>query len=788
MNPTQKALVGTLGAAVALSGLVALSPAPAKAADPVEIQIIGTNDFHGRIINEPNSAAAGAAIMSAAVKGLRAENPNTVFAAAGDLIGASTFESFVSNDKPTIDALNEAGLEVSAVGNHELDQGYDDLINRVMAAYDPTTNPDGGAEWEYIASNLKLRATGDPAVPASWVKEMAGVQVGFVGAVTEALPTLVSPTGIASIEVESIVDSVNAEATRLVTDAGADLVVMLVHEGAPSTNCATMTTSGPWADIVNNISPDVDAIISGHTHLAYDCEFPVAAWADRAVKNRPVVSAGQYGEKLNKLVFTVDPDTGDVQAQTHQILNLKTCSNGTGCTTYTPDPAVTPIVQDAIDVATPIGNQVLGPIQGPFNRAKRADGTTENRGGESTLGNLVAEVQRAETPVEQGGAEIAFMNPGGLRAEMEGTLTDGTRNLTYRQAANVQPFANGLVNMDLTGAQIKKVLEQQWSRTADGTQIPSGLTRYFLRLGVSKGFTYTYREVPALAVPVQGGGSVDTWSGTVTGMWLNGEPIDLARTYSVTVNAFLAGGGDSFWELANGKNAAQWGVTDLQAMTHYMSTHTQTGGAALPVDYSQRAVEVHDVARAYRAGGRVTFAVESWSLSNATDVKDSEIEVRLDGALLGRATLDNTVGVAAIDKTGKAAIDVALPSSTPAGTRTLTLVGAQTGTTARVPVQVVDGTAVLSAKIRPGKRIKVDRTRARVKVTVVADDGRPVNGQVKVKATGQPARIVSVVDGKARVRLEPFTSVGDKSVKIVYLGGAGLEAATIVKRIVVVRR
>jgi 5'-nucleotidase len=935
-----------------------------------DIQIVGTNDFHGRIQNDPASASAGAAVMSTAVKELRQANPNTVFAAAGDLIGASTFESFVSNDKPTIDALNAAGLEVSAVGNHELDQGYDDLMNRVMAAYDPATNPDGGAQWQYIASNLRVRATGDPAVPASWVKTMDGVDVGFVGAVTEALPTLVSPDGIADIEVEDIVDSVNAEANRLANDEDVDLVVMLVHEGAPSTDCATMDDSGPWAEIVNSITPNVDAIVSGHTHLAYNCSFPVAEWADRPVKERPVVSAGQYGEKLNKLVFSVDRSTGDVQAQTQQVLNLKTCNNSTTCTPYTPDPAVAQIVQDAVDVATPIGNQVLGPIQGPFNRAKRADGTTENRGGESTLGNLVAEVQRAETPQEQGGAQIAFMNPGGLRADMAGTLTGDTRNLTYRQAAAVQPFANGLVNMDLTGAQIEKVLEQQWSRTPDGTQIPAGLTRYFLRLGVSKGFTYTYREVPAPAVPVQGGGpAVDTWVGDVTGMWLNGVPIDPAQTYSVTVNAFLAGGGDSFWELKNGQGQAQWGVTDLQAMTHYMSTHTQIGGAALPVDYSQRAVEVHDVADGYPLGGRLTFGVESWSLSNATDAKDTQIEVRIGDDLLGTATLDNTVGTAAIDKTGRASIDVPLPADTPLGQVEVTLTGATTGTEVPVLVDVVAGTFVndtkpvitgtakvgsqlsasagtwtptpgsvsyqwsaagveiggatsatytltaaeagktitvavtakadgyddktvvsdptgaveaavivntavpvvsgtprvgrtltatsgtwtptptsvsfqwyangapiagatgpslvlgaaqvgtrvtvaatahatgfadataVSAQVGPvaqgsvaltvkttPKKIKVGKTKTKVIVSVTTADGVPVTGQVTIKAKGQKAKTVTVVNGQAKVTLKAFGSVGAKSIKVSYLGSPALAPAQTTTTVWVVRR
>ena len=185
----------------------------ADAAAPVDVQILATNDFHGRIANDPTSAAAGAAAMAGAVKALRAANPNTVFAAAGDLIGASTFESFIDNDKPTIDALNSAGLEVSAAGNHEFDQGYNDLVNRVMAPYNADTNPQGGANWKYIAANIKFKADGADALTPSWTKTMNGVQVGFVGAVTEHLPELVTPGGISQIEVTDIVTAVNEEAT-----------------------------------------------------------------------------------------------------------------------------------------------------------------------------------------------------------------------------------------------------------------------------------------------------------------------------------------------------------------------------------------------------------------------------------------------------------------------------------------------------------------------------------------------------------------------------------------------
>ena len=204
-----------------------------------------------------------------------------MFAAAGDLIGASTFESFIAHDKPTIDALNEAGLDVSSVGNHEFDQGFNDLANRVMAPYDPVTNPEGGAEWQYIAANVRLKSNNDPRLSRRrWTKTFGNVKVGFIGAVTEHLPELVSPAGISQLDVTDIVESSQPAADELKAN-GADIVVLLVHEGAPSTNCATMDDD-PTSDFGRS-SPgsttNIDAIVSGHTHLAYNCSFQVAEWA-----------------------------------------------------------------------------------------------------------------------------------------------------------------------------------------------------------------------------------------------------------------------------------------------------------------------------------------------------------------------------------------------------------------------------------------------------------------------------------------------------------------------------
>lgn len=736
------------------------------------IQVVGTNDFHGRILPSGGDSA-GAEVLSGALDELRADNPNTVFVAAGDLVGASTFESFIQNDQPTIDALNAAGLEVSAAGNHEFDQGYEDFVGRIQDE----------ADWEYIAANVNEPAGRDD-LAETWTKTIDGVQVGFVGAVTEDLPSLVSPAGIEGVTVSDIVDSTNAAAAQLKAQ-GADLVVLLVHEGSPTTDCASPNFTDAntvWGNITQNTSADVDAIVSGHTHLAYNCSYPVASWANegRAVTKRPVVSAGQYGQNLNQLVFTYDDNTGDLVAVSQEVIGIA----GTG---YEKDPALQQPIADAVAQAEVLGAVKLGEIEGPFNRAKLQNGTTENRGGESTIGNLVAEVQRwaTDTP-ETGSAEIAFMNPGGLRQDMGGTVNGDVRDLTYKQAAVVQPFANTLVNMQLTGAQIETVLEQQWQRTTAGA-VPS---RPFLRLGVSAGFTYTYTETP---VTVNG---TATFQGEVTGMWLDGVAVDAARSYSVTVNSFLASGGDNFFELAKGASKKDTGKVDLQAMVDYMDEHASTD--PLPVDYSQHAVEVEfpgDAPASYAPGGHVKLAVGSWAMSG-TDLEDAELQVKLGDQVLGTAPVDNTIGTAVYDPYGTAAVDVVLPASTPGGVVTLTLVGAQTGTEVRVPIAVTGGVVTppagqqavtLTVTTKP-KKVVAGKTRAKVLVTVVDAAGKPVTGTITVKAKGQKARTVTVVDGKATVKLKVFPTPGKKKVVVTYPATATHLAATATTRIRVVRR
>jgi 5'-nucleotidase len=394
------------------------------------------------------------------------------------------------------------------------------------------------------------------------------------------------------------------------------------------------------------------------------------------VTRRPVVSSGQYGYNLNRLNFRFNTDTGELVGISQSIVPLQN-GDATWTANFPAVPEVTAIVDAANAEAAVLGNQVLGHINGPFNRA-RTSSNAENRGGESTLGNLVAEVQRWATPDTVGGAQIAFMNPGGLRQDMTGVGTGAfPRNLSYRGAAEVQPFANTLVNMDLTGAQIKATLEQQWQ--------PEGAARPFLRLGASEGFTYTYDDSKPLG-------------SRITHMWLNGTPIELGSTYAVTVNSFLAAGGDNFTALAGGTNKQDTGMTDLQAMVEYMAEFANAGAGdpPLPVDYSQRAVGVKLPAgapAAYAVGGHVVFGLTSLAMTTAADVngRDNTVEVSLNGTSLGTFPVTNTVGTALFDEHGTASVDVVVPAGTPGGPATLLVEGDLSGTVVRVPITVAGG-------------------------------------------------------------------------------------------------
>ena len=677
---------------------------------PVTIDLLSVNDFHGRLEAAP--PVAGAAVLAGMVNSYRAANPNTVFVGAGDLIGASTFTSFIQKDQPTIEAFNSMGLNASAFGNHEFDQGRADVDNRILPA----------ANWDYLSANIYDRATGLPAYDEYSLQTFGGVTVGFVGAMTEELPSLVSPAGIASLEVRPVVPEVNRVADALSdgdpANGEADVVVLLVHEGATTVDIASATDDSPFGRIVNGTDANVDAIISGHTHLAYDHEIPIPG-TDRV---RPVISSGQYGEKYGHTTISVDPTSHALLSISSEVLPLAGA--------FTPDPAVAAIVSDAVAVASQLGTVKVGDITASFNRAKQTAAGSENRGGESPLGNFVADVQLWAT--QDSGADLALMNPGGLRANLtyaSSNANDPDGNVTFAEAAAVQPFANTLVTEDLTGAQLAQVLEEQWQ--------PGDASRPFLKLGVSKGFEYAYDPT----APV---------GSRIGAMYLNGAAIAPDQVLTVTVNSFLASGGDNFFTLATGANKADSGKVDLQSMVDYFEANP----VASP-DYAQRSVGVKlsaPDADGYSAGDQVTLDLSSLLFSNGEPNTGTAV-VSTGGVELGSALIDPSI-LDTTDEVGRATVTVTIPAGTPAGPLVLTVAVPETGTSidvtidATVPLQPIEvvtaphitGTGVVGRTLRvtSGEWSVADPTLA----FQWNRDGLPIDG-----ATGSSYRVTAADAG-----------------------------------------
>ncbi|MBQ3357430.1 MAG: ExeM/NucH family extracellular endonuclease [Microbacterium sp.] len=700
---------------------------------PVSIDVVTVNDFHGRI--EADGAAAGAAVLAGAVQQFRSENPNTIFAGAGDLIGASTFTSFINDDNPTIDALNAAGLDVSSAGNHEFDQGWEDLRDRVQDR----------ADWEYIASNVFVTETGEPALAPAWVKELDGVKVGFIGAVTEDLDSLVSPEGIADLEVRSIADSVNAVADDLrdgdESNGEADVIILLVHEGAESTDVAAVTPDSPLGEIVYGVDADVDAIVSAHTHLAYN----------HVIDGRPVVSAGQYGENLGLMNIQVDPTTKDLISITNEIKPL----TANGQPLYPAVPEVAEIVAKAKAEADVLGAVEVGQITADFNRARQANGS-ENRGGESTIGNFVADVQKWSTD-----ADIALMNPGGLRANLayaSSGASDPDGNVTYREAANVQPFANTLVTLTLTGEQLKGVLEEQWQ--------PAGAARPFLKLGVSEGLVYTYDPTAA-----QGA--------RITSITLDGTPIDPAAEYTVAANSFLAAGGDNFVTFREGTGKRDTGKIDLQSMVDWFDAN----GTATP-DQAQRAVGVTVSpadADGYSAGDQVTVALSSLAFS-AGEPAPGEVTLSLGDTQLAAGAIDPAI-VDTTDEAGRATLTFTVPAGV-TGEQALTVSVPTTGTTVQVPFTITGeaefaGTIDLgSSKVTAGKKLQITgegyAPGETVTVQLRPKKGAPIEvGAIQVAGDGS-------FDGS--VTVPKNTKAGDYTVAVSQSDGDEATASVTVKK------
>ena len=527
--------------------LIASGPASRAAqAAPVELRILAINDFHGNLrppaggirITDPDDparkiavSAGGAEQMATLVKQLRQGRKNSIFVAAGDLIGASPLLSSMFHDEPTIESLSMMGLEISSVGNHEFDHGKDELLRMQNGGCHPTDQCQGphpftGAKFHYLAASTVEKGSGRTIFPAYEIREFEGIPVAFIGLTLKGTADIVSPVSVAGLEFEDEAATVNALVPELKA-RGVEAIVVLIHEGGYPTGdyneCPGI--SGAIVDIVRKFDRAVDVVISGHTHKAYNCQ----------IDGRLVTSGDKYGTIVTVIDLKLDPATRDiVSAKADNII----VRSGV----YARDPEQTALLASYDGVAAPLANRPAGSISETLSH-------TPNDAGESALGDVIADAQLGATvAAADGGAVIAFTNPGGIRADIP-KRQDGV--VTYGDIFASQPFRNQLVTLTLTGTQIKDMLEQQW--------VDPKLTRV---LQVSKGFSYGWDGAKPYGEHI-----------LANRMSLNGQPIDPASSYRVTVNNFLSVGGDGFSVLKNG-TAPQFGVYDADALYGYFRANS----------------------------------------------------------------------------------------------------------------------------------------------------------------------------------------------------------------------
>ena len=535
-------------ALTALMLVMAVDPASRARAQaaPVELRILAINDFHGnlrppiggiRIADPGNIAeeialpAGGVEYMATAVKQLREQSANTIFVAAGDLIGASPLPSAMFHDEPSIESLSMMGLEVSSVGNHEFDEGKDELLRMQNGGCHPIDNCQGphsfaGAKFRYLAASTFDKNTGKTIFPAYDIREFQGIPVAFVGLTLKGTPGIVSPEGVAGLEFRDEAETVNALVPELKA-RGVEAIIVLIHEGGFPTGgydeCPGI--SGPIVEIVTKFDKAVDVVISGHTHRAYVCE----------IDGRLVTSGDKFGTLITAIDLKLDPATRDVTSAKANNIIVRTGA-------FASDPAQTALLESYEKLAAPIADRRAGTITETLSRVP-------NDTGESTLGDIIADAQLAATSAEAGGAAVmAFTNPGGVRTDMP-KRKDGA--VTYADLFASQPFRNQLVTLTLTGMQIKNMLEQQW--------LDPKRPRI---LQVSKGFNYAWDGARPYGERV-----------IADRMLLNGRRIDPAMSYRVTVNNYLAVGGDGFTVLKEGTEQ-RFGIYDVDALYAYFRANS----------------------------------------------------------------------------------------------------------------------------------------------------------------------------------------------------------------------
>ena len=535
---------------LALCALVACQPAPrpdsaapagaARADAPVPVRLIAINDLHGYLEPNPyrapggeNRLGGGVVALAGVVERLRAEQPASIMVAGGDLIGASPLSSGLLHDQPTIEALNRMGMALSAVGNHEFDYGREELARLTEGGCPkqgcaPGEAPFAGARYEYLAANVFDAATGKHAFTPYRIEQIGAARVAFVGAVLEGAPNIIIAKNIAGLRFADEAESINALVPEIVAQ-GVRAIVLLIHEGGvpkgevDAATCAGL--EGGWFfPVMDKLDPEVDVVVSGHTHQAYVCRY----------QGRLVTQASSYGRRLTRIDLSIDPTSGNVlDAQAESLLVDPERSST--------DPAYAALVADAKARTDEIAARPVAHLGVDQIRRHRDDN------GESLLGRFVADAQLEAGRAE--GVAIACMNAGGIRQDLP-AVPRPDRSLNYGDVQAVHPFGNRLIVLELTGAEIAGLLESQLARAgAEGLMV------------CSRGFTYRYdKRRPAGQRLLPGHPKLD------------GKPLEPARTYRLLVNNYLAGGGDGLTQLKDEPQLRDIG-SDLDALIDYLKAH-----------------------------------------------------------------------------------------------------------------------------------------------------------------------------------------------------------------------
>jgi 5'-nucleotidase len=553
--------------------------ASAASAQEFHLEVIAINDLHGNLqspgtyranAQSPPVPVGGVDYLAGYVEHLKSLNPDNVVVSAGDLTGASPLVSALFHHEDTIEAANRMGLEINGVGNHEFDQGRQELLrlqnggcskvdeNTCKGAAAGTPVPFEGAKFQYLGANVFDTKTGKTIFPAYAIKSYHGVKVAFIGVTLKETPANALPSSVAGLRFGDEADSINA-IVRQLRPQGVNIFVALIHQGGFQTakrpgeitdinGCEGGLNGYPIQSIVSRLDDAVDVAISAHTHSAYVCELP-----NRSGRKVPVTSAAAYGRVVTAVDMTIDEKTGEAKAVTARNLLVDRTN-----TEIKPDAAVAGIVDSYARMAAPIVNRVVGSITADIKKAT-------NDSGESPLGDLISDAQlEATAAAATGGAVVAFMNEAGVRTSLPfhpetPGLADG--KVTFGEVFNTQPFGNNLVTLTLTGAQIKALLEEQFKGCAleasPGDDAPIGNRQ----LEVSQGFSYSYSRSGPVC------GKVDPAS-----IKLNGATVSPTAKYRVTVNIFLADGGGEFYVLKKGTDRLA-GPPDLDAMIAYFAKH-----------------------------------------------------------------------------------------------------------------------------------------------------------------------------------------------------------------------